>query len=345
MAPSRRDPLVAVVTPVHDGAAQLRRCMESVLGQEYENWIHIVVDNASRDRTLAIAEEIAARDDRIVVRAQPTFVGMMANFNRALATVPNDAVYVKQLHADDALFPECLRVMVDAAERHPRAGIVSGRRYSGGILRPERGPDRLVMVPGPQVARAALLGGVNYLGTPSLPLLRRDRVVGWPAIFDAVSFPPGHPANLPLCHSDKEAYLGTLEKADLVFVPRALVDQRRDAASATGFAQRVAGWHPSRIELLLRHGLRLLGREELVRGLRRAALRYARVLAWRLACAGALRDPEFVRYQALATEHVVARLREHERSREALLLAPFAALLRRAAARSVLRRASAGGVA
>jgi len=345
MAFPRREPLVAVVTPVHDGAAHLRRCMESVLRQEYENWIHIVVDNASRDRTLAIAGEIAARDDRIVVRAHPTFVGMMANFNRALATVPDDAVYVKQLHADDALFPECLRVMVDAAERHPRAGIVTGRRYSGGILRPDRGPDRLVVVPGSEVIRAALLGGVNYLGTPSLPLLRRDRVVGWPAIFDAAPFPPGHPADLPFCDSDKEAYLGTLEKADLAFVPRALVDQRRDAASATGFAQRVAGWHPSRIELLLRHGLRLLGREELVRGVRLAALRYARALAWRLACAGALRDPEFVRYQALAAEHVVARLRERGHSNEALLLAPFAAILGRAATRSALRHASARAAA
>jgi glycosyltransferase involved in cell wall biosynthesis len=327
--PSRPEPLVAVVTPVHDGAAHLRRCMESVLRQEYENWIHLVVDNASRDRTRAIAEEIAGRDDRIVVRSHSRFVGMMENFNRALSAVPEQAVYVKQLHADDALFPECLRVMVDAAERHPRAGIVTSRRYSGGRLRPDRGPDRLEVVPGHEVVRAALLGGVNYLGTPSLPLLARERVVGWPAIFGVAPFPPRHPAEPPFCHADKEAYLPTLEKADLVFVPRALVDQRRDGASATGFAQRVAGWHPSRIELVLRHGPRLLGRAELRSGVRRAVLRYARALAWRLG-RGALRDPDFVRYQALATAHVVARLRESGHAALALSLAPFAALLGRA---------------
>jgi glycosyltransferase involved in cell wall biosynthesis len=309
MPSGRPEPLVAVVTPVHEGAAHLRRCMESVLRQEYENWIHIVVDNASGDRTRAIAEEIADRDDRIVVRSHARFVGMMENFNRALAAVPDDAVYVKQLHADDALFPECLRVMVDAAERNPGAGIVTGRRYSGGLLRPEHGPDRLVVVPGREVARAALLGGVNYLGTPSLPLLRRDRVVGWPAIFDEAPFPPGHPAAPPFCHADKQAYLATLEKADLVFVPRALVDQRRDAASATGFAQRVGAWHPSRVELLLRHGSRLLDRGELRRGVRGAALRYARSLAWRLSRRDG-RDGEFVRYQALAAPHLVERLRE-----------------------------------
>jgi hypothetical protein len=63
---------------------------------------------------------------------------------------------------------------------------------------------------------------------------------------------------------------------------------------------------------------------------RRAALRYARSLAWRLARGGARRDPDFVRYQALAAPHVVGRLRESDHPLEAALLAPFAAWLRRA---------------
>lgn len=329
---ARFEPLVAVVTPVHDGAAHLRRCMESVLRQEYENWIHIVVDNASRDGTRAIAEELADRDDRIVVRSSPDFVGMMENFNRALGVVPEEAVYVKQLHADDTLFPECLRRMVGAAERFPHAAIVTSRRTSGGMLRPEGGPGQLVVVPGREAARAALLGGTNYLGTPSLPLLRRAQMVGWPALFDTAAFPPGHPTAPPFCHGDKEAYLPTLEKADLVFIPRALIDQRRERQSATGFAQRVAGWHPSRIELLLRHGARFLDPGELRSGVRRAVLRYARSLAWRFSRHAALRDAELVRYQALAIVHCRRRLREAGHPAEALLLAPFAAMLRGAAA-------------
>jgi glycosyltransferase involved in cell wall biosynthesis len=328
---ARFEPLVAVVTPVHDGAAHLRRCMESVLRQEYENWIHIVVDNASRDGTRAIAEEVAGRDDRIAVFARPEFVGMLANFNRALGLVPEEAVYVKQLHSDDALFPECLRRMVDAAERHPHAAIVTSRRYSGGVLRPDGAPSELVVVAGREAARAALLGGINYLGTPSLPLLRRERMVGWPLLFDADSFPPAHPASPPFCHADKEAYLPTLEKANLVFIPRALIDQRRDTHSATGFAQRVAGWHGSRIELLLRHGSRFLEPRELRRAVRLGTLRYARSVGWRIARHAALRDAEFVRYQVLALEHCRRRLRDAGYPGEAHALGPFAALLRGAA--------------
>jgi hypothetical protein len=45
---------------------------------------------------------------------------------------------------------------------------------------------------------------------------------------------------------------------------------------------------------------------------------------------GALRDPEFVCYQRHVLEYFVARLGEEQHHAEALLLAPFAALLRRA---------------
>jgi glycosyltransferase involved in cell wall biosynthesis len=330
MSEGRREPLVAVVTPVHDGEAHLRRCMESVLRQSYENWLYIVVDNASTDRTVEIATEIAARDPRIQVLAETRFVGMAENFNRGLAAVPGDSVFVKQLHADDTLFPECLSRMVEAAERHPEAAMVIGRRYAGGALKPDGGPDALELLPGRTVARAVLLGGVNYLGTPSLPLLRRERMVNWPELFDIGAFPPNHPRRTAFCAGDRDAYLPTLAQCDVVFVPRALIDQRNeDGGSASSFAQRVGGWRPSHLELLLRHGASFLGERDYRRGVRTATLRYAASLAWRIGH-GALGDGDFVLYQRLALAHVVARLRGAHWCGEAALLAPFSALLSRA---------------
>jgi len=329
MSAARREPLVAVVTPVHDGEEHLRRCMESVLRQSYENWIHLVVDNASRDRTLAIATEIAARDARIRVLPHTAFVGMGENFNRGLAAVPDEAVFVKQLHADDTLFPECLSRMVEAAERYPEAAMVTGRRYAGGELKPDGGPDALGVVSGRVVARAVLLGGVNYLGTPSLPLLRRERMVNWPALFDTRSFPPHHPRSPAFCAGDRDAYLPTLAQGDVVFVPRALIDQRYEGASASTFAQRVGGWRPSHLELLLRHGELFLSRRDQRRGVLEATLRYAVSLCWRVAH-GALGDPDFVWYQKLALAHLVARLREAQWRGAAALLAPLSALFARA---------------
>src|SRR4051812_20061583 len=52
-------PLVSVVVPVQDGAQFLAECVESVLRQTYTNFEVIVLDDASRDDSLAIARRYA----------------------------------------------------------------------------------------------------------------------------------------------------------------------------------------------------------------------------------------------------------------------------------------------
>ena len=42
-------PLVSVLTPVHNGAAYVQECMESVARQTYSTWSYTVVDNCSDD--------------------------------------------------------------------------------------------------------------------------------------------------------------------------------------------------------------------------------------------------------------------------------------------------------
>ena len=53
----RTEPKVMVLTPVYNGAAYLRECIESVLAQDYQNWEYLIVDNCSTDG----CPEIAAR--------------------------------------------------------------------------------------------------------------------------------------------------------------------------------------------------------------------------------------------------------------------------------------------
>ena len=60
-----QEPLVSVVTPVHNGASFLAECIESVLAQTYHNWEHIIVDNCSTDGSAAIAASYARKDSRI----------------------------------------------------------------------------------------------------------------------------------------------------------------------------------------------------------------------------------------------------------------------------------------
>ncbi len=265
-AGSSREPLVAVVTPVHNGADSLAACLESVRAQNYKHWIHLVADNASTDGTRQIAESFAASDPRVTVLSFRELLPMLENFNRALAEVPPTAVYLKQLHADDTLHPACLQIMVAAAERDPGVALVVSRFYLGSTLSPQNAPTHAVRLLGRTVARETLLGTSNVLGTPSVPLMRIDRLAGWPSIFRVERFPPGHPATPPHNQGDKESCLATLEREDVAFLPQPLVFLRDEGPSATNFARRVGGWHATRLDLLLRLGARFMRRRHAAQG-------------------------------------------------------------------------------
>ena len=51
---------VSIITVCYNSAATIRRTIESVLGQTYDNIEYIIVDGASKDETLSIIEEYKA---------------------------------------------------------------------------------------------------------------------------------------------------------------------------------------------------------------------------------------------------------------------------------------------
>ena len=321
------EPLVAVLTPVYEGAASIAACLESVQAQDYRNWLHIVVDNASKDSTRHIAESFAARDPRVKVCSFRQLLPMMENFNRALTLVPSDARYLKQLHADDTLHPNCLRKMVAAAESDGTIGVVVCGFFIGSTRHPRNAPSRAVKLPGREVAKDNLLGRSNILGSPSIPLLRMEQIVGWPSLFPTEKFPSGHPDPPPHTMGDKEALLATLEQTDVVYLPEILVSLGEDDQSTTSFLQRVGGWHPARLDSLLRSGTRFMTDDALRKGVRRTVWKWVRSLTWRCLTKIRKSDPEFCQHQTLCLNDLIPRLREAGYSAEAATLAQLAPLL------------------
>ncbi len=49
--------LITIIVPVYNGAAYLKRCMDSILAQTYTNYEILIVDDGSTDATAEIAEE------------------------------------------------------------------------------------------------------------------------------------------------------------------------------------------------------------------------------------------------------------------------------------------------
>ncbi len=224
---ARSEPLVGVVTPVHNGEPYLSACIESVLAQTYQNWLYTIVDNCSTDRSLEIARSYASADQRIRIVENERFLPQISNINRSLSLVSREAKYVKIVFADDWIFPRCLEEMVAVAEAYPEVGIVSSycleeTRVTGtGLAYPS------TVVSGREVGRRSLLDWLFVFGSPNNLLYRADVLWKRQPVFSETSL-----------HEDTEACYEILLEHDLGFVHQVLTFTRRSNESLTN-ARRV----------------------------------------------------------------------------------------------------------
>lgn len=255
---SRSRPLVSIVTPVFNGEVYLRECIESVLAQTYPNWDYTIVNNCSNDRTLEIAQEYAARDARIRILTNETFVRVIQNYNIAFRQISPESKYCKPLAADDVLFPECLEKMVRVAEQNPSVAIVGAY---GLYSRAEMGvfckgvPYHQVLLPGHELCRSYLLGkGPSVFGHPTLSLFRSDIVRSRHAFYNESNI-----------HADSEASLECLEQHDFGFVQQILTIMRVEDGSLNSYSQSINSALSHQLYVLVKYGRKYLTEEELRR--------------------------------------------------------------------------------
>jgi glycosyltransferase involved in cell wall biosynthesis len=112
-------PAVTVGVPVFNGDAFLDECLQSLCAQTFSNFELLVCDNASTDRTAAIAQSHARRDPRIRYLRAERNAGAAANFNLPLAHAR--APLFKWAAHDDRCGPTFLARCVEALDRNPAA--------------------------------------------------------------------------------------------------------------------------------------------------------------------------------------------------------------------------------
>jgi len=117
---TQRCPRVTVCIPTYNRGRCLRQALDSVFGQTFEDYLVLVVDDASSDET---ADVIASyRDQRLRYYRNPTNLGMVRNWNACLARAP-ESRYLARLDDDDLYQPDLLASAVAALESEPRAAF------------------------------------------------------------------------------------------------------------------------------------------------------------------------------------------------------------------------------
>ncbi len=219
------NPLVSVVTPFFNTEAYLEECIASVIRQTYPNWKYVLVNNRSTDRSADIAARYAREfPDRIRVEHNPDFLSQVQNYNRALSFVSPESRYCKIVQADDWIFPDCLRSMVEVAEANPSVGIVAAYELEGTKVSLDGLPYPRAVFPGHEISRNYLLGGEHLFGTPTSILMRSDLVRSRNPFYDERYAP----------FEDTHACLDLLKTSDFGFAYQVLTYSRRDNESILG---------------------------------------------------------------------------------------------------------------
>ncbi|WP_159501788.1 glycosyltransferase [Microbacterium sp. 18062] len=108
---ARTRPLVSIVLPVWNRPVGLRRAVESLAAQTWDDWELLVVDDGSWDDTLVVLDVVAQRDERIrVIRREHE--GVCAARNAGIAAAAGD--YVAFLDSDNTWQPRFLEDMMTA---------------------------------------------------------------------------------------------------------------------------------------------------------------------------------------------------------------------------------------
>ena len=135
-------PAISICTPVYNGMPYIQECVESVLGQDYEDWELIISDNCSTDGTREYLS--ALKDKRIKVLLQTDNKGIFGNLNAVIKAAEGEIIQI--LCADDYFStPTALQKLVS---------IWQGLPDEVGFMRINTKPETTIGVAVPHIIQA-----------------------------------------------------------------------------------------------------------------------------------------------------------------------------------------------
>jgi glycosyltransferase involved in cell wall biosynthesis len=215
-----KSPIVSVVMAVYNTERFLAQAIDSILKQSFQDFELMIVDDGSTDRSLKIAQQYAAKDDRIQLITQPN-QGIPKTRNVLLQAAKAELIAV--MDSDDVAFPDRLKQQVEFLQRHPEIVCVGSFQdwidEAGRLLFNHTEPESNDAI------QPLLLGGRTCISNPSAMMRRQALVqIG------------GYDESLPQVE-DLDVFLKLGEIGQLANLPETLLQYRQHLRSISAANQ------------------------------------------------------------------------------------------------------------
>ena len=117
-------PVVTIIVPIYNAEKTLRRCLDSIRRQTWQDLEVLMVNDGSSDESRAICEEYCAQDSRFRLIDKVCNSGVADSRNRAVAAATGK--YLQFADSDDWLRTDATERMVEAAEQNDCELVVAG---------------------------------------------------------------------------------------------------------------------------------------------------------------------------------------------------------------------------
>ena len=117
-------PAVSVIMSVYNGERYLAEAVDSILSQTFHDFEFIVIDDGSKDGSVAMMETYVKRDPRVVFKTHAN-KGLTATLNDCLKLAKGDLI--ARMDPDDIALPTRFEKQVAFLEAHPEIVNVGSR--------------------------------------------------------------------------------------------------------------------------------------------------------------------------------------------------------------------------
>lgn len=114
-------PQISIIIPLYNKENCIRETLDSVLSQSYEDFEIVVVNDGSKDNSVAVVESMCDSRIRLINKENE---GVSKTRNRGIKEAKGE--WLLFLDADDTMENGCLQALIDLGQLYPQANVLCG---------------------------------------------------------------------------------------------------------------------------------------------------------------------------------------------------------------------------